>query len=55
MERRGGGGDGLRFDLDAPEHFVLDLHDVAGIEEFVRAEDRIGDLVGPAIQRAAGT
>ena len=55
MEGRGGGGDRLRLDLDASEHFVLDLHDVAPIEKWVRAEHRVGDLVGPAVQGAVGT
>lgn len=54
MEGGGGGCDGPSLDLDPPEHFVFDLHDVPGIEEVVRAKDRIGDLRGSTIQRAVG-
>jgi len=52
MERRGRRGHRLRFEFDPPEHLVLDLDDVARIEEVVRSEGGIRDLVGAAIQRA---
>src|SRR2546429_3121968 len=39
-------------DRNAAQHLVLDLHDVAGVEEFAVLEFRIVDLLGYWVQRA---
>ena len=42
----------MAVDLDAPDHFVSDLHHVARIEEVVSPKQRIADLVGAPVQGA---
>jgi hypothetical protein len=54
VEGRRRGRDRLRLDFDAADHFVFDLDKIARIEKLVCGKDRIGDLVGPPIQRAIG-
>jgi hypothetical protein len=40
-------------DHDAPDHFVLDLHEIAGVEERGVVEERVGDALPPRIEGAA--
>ncbi len=37
-------------DSHTPQHFVLDLHDIATVEEGIVVEERIGDVVGRRVQ-----
>ena len=46
-------GGGQAVDADAPEHLVLGLDRVAGIEEAVPGEELVADLLGVGVQRGA--
>ena len=47
-ERRGALGDRPRVDPHAPEHLVLDLHEIARVEEVGALEQGVGDVFGTA-------
>lgn len=44
--------DGRLFDLDQPKHLVLDLQQIVGIEELVRPEGLVDDILRPRVERA---
>jgi hypothetical protein len=50
---KGGGGltHGSPFDLDPAEHLVLDLGQIARVEELVAGEQGIGNRIGMGMQR----
>jgi hypothetical protein len=48
-------GDGGPLDANAPQHFVLDLHQVARVEELTAEEQGVGHLLGVGIQDALQT
>jgi len=51
-ERLSGVGDGGPIRTNAPEHLVLDLHQVARVEELPAQEHGIGHLLGVGVQGA---
>src|SRR5438093_291911 len=55
-EAEGGGRPGHRVPIgvDAAEHLVLDLDQVAGVEERVAAEERIADVLRAGVERTGG-
>ncbi len=44
--------DGFLFDLNLPEHLVLDLNQIARVEELVCGEERVVDALGMGTQSA---
>ena len=44
--------DGDAVNPDAPEHLVLDLHDVARVEEVLPREGVVGDALGARVEAA---
>src|SRR5208282_3959524 len=45
-------GDGGPLDANAAKHFVLDLHEVARVEELAAEEQGVGHLLGVGVQDA---
>ena len=54
-ESRGALGDQLPVHSHAAQHLVLDLNEVAGIEEVGAVEQRIGDVLGMRMEAAMMT
>jgi len=54
-EHVGRSRDGLALYVHSAQHFVLHLHEIPGVEEFVGCEQRVAYRVGARMKRALGT